>query len=163
MRPTGTADELEARRRRVVKLLGSGWAIKDVAAALGVSRQSVSTWKARAGSRGEKAKALAAKPQHVPVCRLSKPRQELVACVLARTLAFLDGSPFGPACKHARYFTLSACSFSSCHCPLHNPMYRCHGNHCQEREIATSTQKFVSHHQGDSGKDREYSQIFRSR
>ncbi len=56
--------------------LGDGWAIKDVAAALGVSRQSVSTWKARAGSRGEKAKALTAKPQHVPVCRLSKPQQE---------------------------------------------------------------------------------------
>lgn len=72
MRPTGTAEELEARRRRAVKLLGEGWKIKDVAAAIGVSRQSVSTWKSLAGTRGENAKALAAKPQHVPQCRLSK-------------------------------------------------------------------------------------------
>lgn len=75
MRPQGTSDELEARRRRAVKLLGEGWLVKDVAEALGVSRQSVSTWKKRAGSRGENAKALASKPQHVPACRLSKPQQ----------------------------------------------------------------------------------------
>lgn len=49
--------------------------VKDVAQAVGASRQSVSTWKSRAGKRGEKAKALAAKPQHVPTCRLSKPQQ----------------------------------------------------------------------------------------
>jgi transposase len=46
--------------------------VKDVAAAVGASRQSVSTWKKLAGTRGERAKALAAKPQHVPECRLSK-------------------------------------------------------------------------------------------
>jgi transposase len=58
-----------------VKLLGEGWSVKDVAAAVGASRQSVSTWKSRAGKRGERAKALAAKPQHVPECRLSKAQQ----------------------------------------------------------------------------------------
>lgn len=72
MRPTGTAEELEARRRHAVKLLDEGWLIQNVAAAVGVSRQSVSTWKKRAGTRGEAAKSLAAKPQHVPQCRLSK-------------------------------------------------------------------------------------------
>lgn len=71
MRPPGTAEQLEARRRRAVKLLGEGWLIQDVAAAVGASRQSVSKWKKLAGTRGEKAKALAGKPQHVPQCRLS--------------------------------------------------------------------------------------------
>lgn len=71
MRPTGTAADLEARRRRAIKLLAEGWMIKDVAAAVGASRQSVSTWKKLAGTRGEGAKALAAVPQHLPQCRLS--------------------------------------------------------------------------------------------
>ena len=84
MRPPGTAEELEARRRHAVKLLGEDWLIQDVAAALGVSRQSVSNWKKLAGSRGEQAKALAAKPQHVPQCRLSrKQRAELVRLLRA--------------------------------------------------------------------------------
>lgn len=84
MRPTGTAEQLEARRRRAVKLLGEGWLIRDVAAAVGASRQSVSTWKKLAGTRGEKARALAAKPQHVPQCRLSeKQRARLVKLLRA--------------------------------------------------------------------------------
>jgi transposase len=84
MRPTGSADDLEARRRQAVKLLSEGWLIKDVAAAVGASRQSVSTWKKRAGTRGETAKALDAKPQHVPQCRLSKTeRSKLVRLLRA--------------------------------------------------------------------------------
>lgn len=84
MRPPGTAQELESRRRRAVKLLGEGWLVKDVAAALGVSRQSVSTWKNAAGSRGARSKALAGKPQHVPQCRLSSKQQaELVKLLRA--------------------------------------------------------------------------------
>ena len=75
---------LEARRRRAVKLLGEGWLITDVAAAVGASRQSVSTWRKLAGTRGEKARALAAKPQHVPQCRLSeKQRARLVKLLRA--------------------------------------------------------------------------------
>lgn len=84
MRPPGTAEDLEARRRHAVKLLSQGWLIKDVAAAVGASRQSVSKWNGLAGSRGAKAKALAAKPQHVPQCRLSKAqRAELVRLLRA--------------------------------------------------------------------------------
>lgn len=75
MRPQGTSADLEARRRRAVKLLVEGWRVKDVAQAVGASRQSVSTWKKRAGSRGAKASGLAAKPQHVPECRLSGPQR----------------------------------------------------------------------------------------
>jgi transposase len=84
MRPSGPAEDLEARRRRAVKLLGEGWLIQDVAAAVGASRQSVSNWKKLAGTRGETAKALAAKPQHVPQCRLSpRERAELVRLLRA--------------------------------------------------------------------------------
>ena len=83
MRPKGSPAELEARRRRAVKLLGEGWLVQDVAAAVGASRQAVSGWKKRAGSRGEDAKALSAKPQHVPECRLSKPQQTKLKRLLA--------------------------------------------------------------------------------
>ncbi len=91
MRPPGTAADLEARRRRAVKLLSEGWLIQDAAAAVGASRQSVSAWKKLAGTRGENAKALAAKPQHVPQCRLSaKERAKLVRLLRAgpRTAGF---------------------------------------------------------------------------
>lgn len=84
MRPSGPAEDLEARRRRAVKLLGEGWLIQDVAAAVGASRQSVSKWKRLAGARGETAKALAARPQHVPQCRLSqRQRAKLVRLLRA--------------------------------------------------------------------------------
>lgn len=73
MRPQGTAEALEARRRRAVDLLDDGWLVKDVAAALGVTRKSVSEWKKAVQDGGRR--ALAAKPQHVPECRLSKPQQ----------------------------------------------------------------------------------------
>lgn len=79
MRPNGTAQELEARRRRAVELLAEGWRIKDVAAALGVSRQSISTWKKAAGQAGKRSKALAAKPQLGRPCQLSaNQKKELV-------------------------------------------------------------------------------------
>ena len=73
MRPQGTAKQLEARRRRAVDLLDDGWLVKDVAAALGVTRKSVSAWKKAAIEGGRR--ALSAKPQHVPECRLSKPQR----------------------------------------------------------------------------------------
>lgn len=86
MRPTGSAVDLEARRRHAVKLLGAGWKVKDVAQAVGASRQSVSKWKKLAGTRGDRAKALTAKPQHVPQCRLSKAEQ-------SRLVRLLRGGP----------------------------------------------------------------------
>lgn len=51
-------------------LLDEGWMVKDVAAALGVTRKSVSGWKKAVAEGGRR--ALRAKPQHVPQCRLSK-------------------------------------------------------------------------------------------
>lgn len=73
MRPQGTADQLEARRRRALDLIDQGWLVKDVAAALGVTRKSVSEWKKAVAEGGRR--ALRAKPQHVPKCRLSKAQQ----------------------------------------------------------------------------------------
>ena len=70
---------MEARRRRAVKLISEGWRVTDVAETLGVSRQAVSKWKRVAAKQGARAKALAAKKQHVPQSRLSKAdRQALV-------------------------------------------------------------------------------------
>jgi transposase len=75
MRPKGTADQLEARRRQALALLEAGWLMKDVAEALSVSRQSLWTWQQE---------GVAAKPQHVPQCRLSeKQRAKLVKLLRA--------------------------------------------------------------------------------
>lgn len=67
--------------------------VNDVAQAVGASRQSVSKWKKLAGERGEKAKSLAAKPQHVPACRLSKAQQaQLRRLLRARPRSYGFGS-----------------------------------------------------------------------
>jgi transposase len=54
-------------------LIDQGWRVKDVAAALGVTRKSVSEWKKAVAEGGRR--SLRAKPQHVPECRLSKAQQ----------------------------------------------------------------------------------------
>lgn len=60
MRPQGSPEELERRRRRAMQLLEEGLAPVDVAKRLGVDRRSVRRWKA-AYRRGGK-QALKAKP-----------------------------------------------------------------------------------------------------
>lgn len=60
MRSTGTAAELEARRRLAVDRVGEGWSQKDVAAFLGVHRVTVAKWVAR--HRADGADGLTAKP-----------------------------------------------------------------------------------------------------
>jgi len=82
MRPQGSAETLEARRRRAVKLLSNGWLLKDVAAAVGASRQSVSGWRKAAGKAGRRSKALAAKPQLGRPCRLSDDDKKKLAELL---------------------------------------------------------------------------------
>lgn len=57
-----------------MRLLGKGWRADDVAEAVGASRSAVYAWKKVAGKQGGRSKALAATPQHVPECRLSKPQ-----------------------------------------------------------------------------------------
>jgi hypothetical protein len=73
MRPTGSAEELETRRRRAMDLLESGMSPAAVALAVGVARQTIQKWKAWVRDGGKK--ALKAVPQHVNTCRLTIQQQ----------------------------------------------------------------------------------------
>lgn len=77
MRPKGTQEELERRRRRAVALLDDGHGIRQVARMVGVAPGSVVRWR-DAYQRGG-SKALASKPPPHRPCRLSdKQRRKLV-------------------------------------------------------------------------------------
>jgi len=60
MRPAGSPDELERRRRRAITLLEERFQPVEVARMVGVDRRSVRRWKAAHQQEGER--ALAAKP-----------------------------------------------------------------------------------------------------
>jgi transposase len=68
MRPIGTAEELERRRRRAVELLGQGESPTVIARILGVCRSSLYRWRAMARS---KPNGLAATPHPGPKPRLN--------------------------------------------------------------------------------------------
>ena len=68
MRPIGTAEELERRRRRAVELVKQGESPAKVAYFLGCGRSSVYTW--LKADRGDSRK-LAAKPHAGPKARLT--------------------------------------------------------------------------------------------
>ena len=70
MRPTGSAKELETRRKNALRRLRAGEQVKDVAESLGVSTQAIHYWKNLA-AKGGGLNGLKAKPQHVPTSRLS--------------------------------------------------------------------------------------------
>ena len=68
MRPHGSPDELERRRRRAVSLLDKGYQPVEVARMVGVDRRSVRRWKAawiQEGHNGIEAKPASGRP-----CRL---------------------------------------------------------------------------------------------
>lgn len=69
MRPKGSKQELEIRRRTGIALLGQGLSGGEVARRLGVRRSSVSRWKQAFEAGGES--ALKAKPQSGGTSRLS--------------------------------------------------------------------------------------------
>src|SRR3989304_727390 len=54
MRPSGSPEELERRRKRAIRLLQDGYAPVEVAERVGVARRSVRRWKAAFRRRGEK-------------------------------------------------------------------------------------------------------------
>lgn len=60
MRPIGSADELERRRRQAVRSLKDGCKVAEVAKVMGVTRRSVERWRDAERRRG--AKGLAARP-----------------------------------------------------------------------------------------------------
>jgi transposase len=68
MRPIGTAEELERRRRRAVALVKQGESPDDVAHFLGCGRSSVYTW---LKLDRQSPKQLAATPHPGPTPRLS--------------------------------------------------------------------------------------------
>jgi transposase len=68
MRPIGTAEELERRRRRAVELVKRGESPTKVAYFLGCGRSSVYTW---LKADREDARRLAARPHPGPTPRLS--------------------------------------------------------------------------------------------
>ena len=80
MRPIGTAQELERRRRRAVELMQRGESPTLIARILGVGRTSLYRWLALAEQSTD---ALAAKPHAGPAPRLSGPQiQELERLLL---------------------------------------------------------------------------------
>src|SRR3954453_23335533 len=80
MRPVGTAEELERRRRRAVELMQRGESPTAIARILGVCRTSLYRWLAMAKKSPE---ALAAKPPPGPRPRLSAEQlRELEALLL---------------------------------------------------------------------------------
>ncbi len=65
MRPSGSPEELERRRRRAIALLQQGMAPVDVARHVGADRRSVRRWRAdheRAGPAGVDAKPVPGRP-----------------------------------------------------------------------------------------------------
>ncbi len=77
MRPKGSAEKLEARRRLAANLLSKGRGIREVARAIGAAPSSVKRWKDALEKGGKK--ALKAKPHTGRPSRLSpKQRQHLL-------------------------------------------------------------------------------------
>lgn len=65
MRPAGSAEALERRRRRAVELLREGWQPVDVARKVGVDRRSVRRWRAafeQEGGEGLEARSVPGRP-----------------------------------------------------------------------------------------------------
>ena len=77
MRPPGSAQELERRRRRAVQAVREGSSVAEVARVLGVTDRSVRRWVA--AERGEAEAGLAARPHPGPKPRMnaSQARQVL--------------------------------------------------------------------------------------
>jgi transposase len=82
MRPKGTKEELEARRRRAVAMLRAGKGVREVALRVGVHAGSVSRWKAMFEAGGQE--GLKAKPPPGRQARLSKAQRRRLPALLRR-------------------------------------------------------------------------------
>ena len=83
MRTTGTASDLEARRRLAVARVHEGWLQKDVAAFLGVSTRAVGKWMAASRDGGED--GLKARPRPGAKPKLSKRQDQAVLAWMAKS------------------------------------------------------------------------------
>lgn len=82
MRPTGTAQELERRRKQAVNAVAGGMLHKDVAQAYGVDPDSVGRW-VRA-SRKRRKNPLAAKPHPGRTRRLTRKQERQLVRMLTK-------------------------------------------------------------------------------
>jgi transposase len=82
MRPKGSAEELEVRRRIAAKLLVEGKGICEVAGLVGASPSSVHRWKEMLKKGGPE--ALKAKPHPGRPCRLSNRRKKQLLKILLK-------------------------------------------------------------------------------
>ena len=68
MRPYGSQEQLEKRRRRAIELLKKGWNLSAVAAKIGCSASSVFLWREvvrKRGAQGLKAKPVPGRPSRL--------------------------------------------------------------------------------------------------
>lgn len=82
MRPRGTPEELERRRRRAIELLKAGASITEVARRVGCSHSSVILWRDAVRRRGPA--ALRAKPASGRPPKLSGPQRARLPQLLLR-------------------------------------------------------------------------------
>jgi len=82
MRPPGTAEHLERRRRRAIRLLEAGLSLSAAARAVGASVSSVSRWYAAYRARGDQ--GLRARPTPGRPPRLSARQKRQLLRVLAK-------------------------------------------------------------------------------
>ena len=82
MRPTGSAQELEVRRRLAVRMLKAGKGVTEVAGLVGCAQSSVSRWKKALEEGGEE--ALRAKPHPGRKPRLSTKQKERLVKILLK-------------------------------------------------------------------------------
>jgi len=82
MRPKGSANELEVRRRMAAKLLQRGHGICEVARLVGASPSSVHRWKEALKNGGQE--AFKAKPHPGRPCRLSSQQKKRLRKVLVK-------------------------------------------------------------------------------
>jgi transposase len=82
MRPKGSAEQLEARRRLAVRLLDEGRSITEVAELVEASVSSVKRWRSTAINGG--IHALQARPHHGPGFRLTKEQEEELTEILKK-------------------------------------------------------------------------------
>jgi transposase len=80
MRPTGTAEELERRRRRAVALLDKGHGVREVARMVGATPAAVTRWRQAYEKRGEA--GLCAKPHPGRTPKLSLKQRRKLARLL---------------------------------------------------------------------------------
>src|SRR2546427_12855049 len=97
MRPHGSQEHLERRRRRAIELLRKGLILSAVAAKVGSSVSAVFGWRERFrahGEHGRNAKRVAGRP-----ARLSRPHSQTLTLPPV-TAAVSCGSPPKPSATH---------------------------------------------------------------